>query len=208
MVVAIGDIYQVQVEFRRDVESASIVRHYECTDVTDTDEETVGEALVGTIEDLWESSYIPLMGNNAALICVTARRLPPAQTTRTYVTFSGTAGQGTGLQPSRGAQQALLVSLYPDSGGDPKQGRNYVPFLAGELTKTGQIIAIGLTSIETAMTALLVTKVVLTSVAEFNPALAKKVLLNWISEIITARVVRPVLATQRRRVVHHQTTTT
>jgi len=129
--------------------------------------------------------------------------------TRVFVTFSG-VGAGSGLLDAPGAQESLMVSLYPQSGGVPKSGRNYVPFLSADNHKQGQILSAKLGAIETAMTAIYITALILTAVGQVVAAISKIQVppLPWITEPVVARVVRPVLSTQRRRVVHHQTTIT
>ncbi len=205
MTVAVGDIYQVQIEFQRDVEVASIVRHMEVTGATDTDEDSVGDELCAAVVQEVETGWIPLMGPNANLICVTCRRLPPGEPTRTYINFSS-SGTGTGTTNSHGAQQALLTSLYAASGAVVKAGRNYLPFLAGENSFAGQVVTSVLTAIENAVESILVSTYVLPGGTELTPAIARKVISDWISDLIVSFVVRPVLASQRRRVNHHQTT--
>lgn len=207
MVVAIGDIWQTQVEFRRDVESASIVRAYEVIDVTDTDEVLFGEGIVAQLLDRWETNWIPKMGPNADIICATARRVLPGAPTRTFVDFS-TAGSGTGILDATSAQDSLLISLYPDSGGDPKSGRAYLPFISKDNILTGQVQTASMAGLITAIEAIYLVKLIIAAVGELEAAIARPgaPTLPWIAELIKSLVVRPVLASQRRRVVHHQTT--
>jgi len=207
MAVAVGDIWQTQVEFRRDVESASIVRAYKVIDVTNPDEVAFGEGIVAQLLDRWETNWLPLMGFNASIICATARRVPPGAETRTFVDFS-TAGAGTGVLAATSAQNSLLVSLYSEAGDIPKSGRAYIPFISKDSILTGQIQSISLPGIQTAIDAIYLVKMIIAAVGELEAAIARPDTfgLPWIAELIKSLVVRPVLASQRRRVVHHQTT--
>jgi len=205
MTVVNGDLWQTQVEFRRDVESASVVRQYEVTDVIASDENTFGEGIVSGIIGRWETNWLPRMGPNSSIICCTARRVLPGAPTRTFVTFSS-AGSGSGMADSEGSQNAMLVSLYPDSGGLPKSGRNYLPFLSGDDMTGGQIKTASFSALQAVVDAIFLTDIVMTSVGEIASAIGRPDPTAWLKSLITSLVLRPVIASQRRRVVHHQTT--
>lgn len=203
MTNAVGDIWECVAEFGLGSERGSMVFHREVTDVSDTSEIVMGDGIVTSLLTDAQATVADHMGTDAFLVCTTARRVPPAEITRTFVNY-GTQALSI-LAKAVAAQSSVLLSMYPEPGGAIKNGRNYMPFLENIQQDAGQILAAGKAALEDSLNTWLLDVMTLTA------GNLKAVLYRYATDIdpaviveIAESVLRPVLASQRRRVQHHQ----
>jgi len=200
MANAIGDVWKCVVEFEQGEERGMIVFHRAVTLVNDTNEDVLGAALATELVSLADTLNTAFQGLSSHVVCATAQRVNVLNPTRIYTVFSTQLPSTGGTSVS--AQDAVLMSSYPAAGGLIKSGRNFIPFLDENLMVAGQILAISVTAITNAIEPLLLDLIQLTSVADLKAVLWRTV--GQIVVDVTSNVLRPVLATQRRRVLHHQ----
>jgi len=201
MANAIGDVWKCVLEYEEGEERGMIVFHREVSLVNDTDEDVLGPALTAELVTLGDAINLALMGTGSSLVCATAQRVNTVAPTRIYTTFSTATASAGGT--SLGAQQAVLMSSYPGAGELIKSGRNFFPFIDEGKQLAGQILDTIKTAFIDAIEPLLLDIIQLTSVADLKAVLYRRV--GQIVVDVTTNVLRPVLATQRRRVIHHQT---
>ena len=200
MANAIGDVWRCVLEWQESQESGTIVLHREVSAVSDTDEDVLGDALATELVSLGDTVTDDMLGTGVVLVCATAQRINVANPTRIYTVFStGSASIGSTAEP---AQAAVLASVYPAAGSAIKSGRSYFPFLDTAKSAAGQILSASKAAIEAAIEPLILDLISLTSIADLKPVLWRTV--GQIAVDITTSVLRPVLASQRRRVVQHQ----
>jgi len=204
MTIVVGDLIQCNVEFELASERAMNVVGYRVSEVTDDDETTFIEALLAELVVQTNEVVSGIMGQGAFLVCCTGQRVLPGDPTRIYTKF----GDGTAsvLPKAGGAQLSILVSKYADPGDTPQQGRAFVPFPSESLSTDGQIDDDKETSITDDVKTWLVDELVFGTIGKAKPAIIRLIkdlpsLWSEVKEI----VLRPVLASQRRRVQHHQT---
>lgn len=204
MTVAVDDLFVVNVEFENGPERAMNVIGYKCSAVLDSDEDVFIQALVDKVVVEAQEYVLNLSGEGTLLVCATARRVPPGEPTRIYTEFGPGSASINPIHPS-GAQTAILLSKYAASGETPKQGRIYLPFPAKDLSEDGQIKDGEKTLIASETDPWLKDPMVLTSVGTVLPAIIRLVTgLPAVAALVDDLIIRPVLASQRRRVKHHQ----
>jgi hypothetical protein len=203
MTNVVGDIWECAVEFGLGGERGTVVFHKEVVEVSDTDEAAMGGGITVALDTLAQASLMAYLGGGSLVICSTARRVPPADVTRVYVKY----GDGTPsvASISVAAQSSVLFSMYPAPGGEIKSGRNFIPFLASAEQISGQLLTANKTALELSFSEWLLL------LLEITEGDLKPVLYRYATELdphvvvdIAEMVLRPVLASQRRRVKHHQ----
>lgn len=204
MANAIGDVWRCILEWKLDAEKATVVLHREVTEVTDQDEDVMGLAVVAKLVIEGDLITAAMLGTNAVLVCATAQRINEANPTRIYTEFStGTPSLGGTSLP---AQDAVLMSSYGDPGSEIKSGRTFMPFFDSGKQLAGQILASVVSGVENAITGITLDEFTLVSVGNLRAVLWRKAtdLLPAVVVPVISNVLRPVIASQRRRVVHHQ----
>ena len=201
MTISVGDVFEVGIEWANQLETGMIVRHYQASDVSDSDVDNFMQGLTDRIEELAQTATQAELASGTILNCVTARRGSPGAPTSNFTTF------GTGLpvvgDAPKGAQQAALFSTYAESGSTPAQGRAFIPFPAGTLSISGQILQSLQSAFFDAFKTFLLDEVVISAIGNVKPILYRKV--GGLITEITSMILRPVISTIRNRVKHHQT---
>jgi hypothetical protein len=179
------------------------VFHKEVTSVDEADEAIMGQGIADAINVLATASAGSFMGGGAFVVCTTARRIPPAEVTRIFVDYSAQAPSILGEAVA--AQSAMLFSMYPAPGAEIKSGRNYIPFLFRDQAKEGQILQASVGDLEVSFGSWLLEMLLITE-GDLKPVLYRYAtdILPAVIVDIAEMVLRPVLASQRRRVQHHQ----
>jgi hypothetical protein len=204
MVMAIGDLISVNVEFANGRENAMNVIGYEVSEMTETDENVFIQALVDEVVIEAHEAVLNLMGGGTTLVCATGRRVLPGAPTRVFTAF-GTGEPSINPVAPSGAQMAILLSKYAPAGSEPKQGRLYLPFPAKDLSDDGQIKDAEQTLIRSETDPWILDPLILSAVGTVLPAIIKLIPgFDSVASLVEQIVLRPVLATQRRRVVPHQ----
>lgn len=200
MANAVNDVWRCVLEWSESEETGMIVLHRKVTLVNDTSEDVLGAALALRMVDLGDDWASDLAGTGVNLVCATAQRINVANPTRIYTVFSSTAPSigSTAVPP----QAAVLASVYPAAAALIKSGRSYFPFLDAAHQAAGEILSASQAAIEAAIEPLVKDLITIASVAELKAVLWRTV--GQIAVEITSSVLRPVLASQRRRVVAHQ----
>jgi hypothetical protein len=199
----VGDIWECAVEFALNQERGTVVFHKEVVVVNESLESVMGADLANELNTLSTSSNSSFLGLDAFVVCATARRVPPADVTRTFVEF-GVQTKSI-LAEAVAAQSSMLFSMYPDPGGEITSGRNFIPFLMRDQAVSGQILQASKADILTSFSTWLLDLIEITS-GDLKP-----VLYRYATDIdpavivdIAEMILQPVLASQRRRVQHHQ----
>jgi hypothetical protein len=204
MTVAVGDVWQTIMEFQCGAEKGLLVRHHQVTVVNETSEELFGQALADRLEVIAGGISVSDMALDCFLVCATAQRKPPADPTRIYTTFGD--GVKSILAAPNGAQNCLLFSTYADPGEEPVQGRAFTPFPPESISTDGQVDAAEEAGLFSAWRPLLLDALLLATEGTLIPALYRQTSpIAGIASAIVTLVLRPVIASQRRRVDHHQT---
>lgn len=203
MTIAVDDILEVSVEHQLGAEHALNVMHYQVSTVENTDESIFLEQLIADLMLEWQQLNQSYMGEGGIVVCVTVQRISQTNPTRIYTEF------GTGVASPRtkanGAQAAILLSKYPDAGEEPKNGRLFYPFPADELSQEGQIDADTVVTMLADFSKVLLDPVIMSGVGTVVSAIVRKdPILPAVISLVTDLVLRPVIATQQRRVKHHQ----
>jgi hypothetical protein len=202
--MAIDDLISVQVEFANGRENAMNVIGYKVSAMTETDENVFIQALVDEVVVEAQEAVLNLMGGGTTLVCATGRRVLPGDPTRVYTAFGSGEPSVNPITPS-GAQMSILLSKYAPAGDEPKQGRLYLPFPAKDLSEDGQILESERTLIRDETDPWILDPLILSAVGTVLPAIIRLVPgLDSVAALVEQIVLRPVLATQRRRVVPHQ----
>jgi len=204
MANVIDDVWECQVEYECGSERGSVVFHKQVTEVTSPQESDLGNALATELATEAATANAARQGLDCFVVCATAQRVPPAEPTRIFVDYGAQTPSINAA--SVAAQSAMLFSMYPDAGAEIKSGRNFIPFLDSSLQVAGQINDASKAGLLTDYSTFLFDQIILAAVAELKP-----VLYRYATDILPAVIVeiaeillRPVLASQRRRVQHHQ----
>lgn len=201
MPIAVDDVFRVVVEHQLGPEHALNVIHYQVSDVINSDEKVFIPAMIASMMTDWQATLALFAGEDTVVVCVTAQRIPPGEPTRIYTEFG--SGVASARTAANGAQQCILFSKYSDAGQDPAKGRFYYPFPADEVSQRGQIDDTQEIGLLSQFGKLLLDSRVLATVGTVVVAIAREGLLPAVS-LVTELVLRPVIATQQRRVKHHQ----
>ena len=206
MTIQTGQIVESAFEWSNGPEKGMMCRHYVITDANETNEEAFMEGMVDEITTLCEAITSAISADETVFNCATLQRL------KTLIPVAGAATRifykfGLGIPvsanaPAKGAQQSAVVSLYPASGSNPKQGRNFFPFLRGDFTEEGQIKNANQATIHNELDKITMDPIVASSIGTLAPVIYSKA--TELYADILSSVLRPVLATQKRRVDHHQ----
>jgi len=200
----IGDVWECAIEWSNGIEKATNVFHRQVTAVTSPQESDLGNELVNDLIGLAETAATNHMGAATEGVCATARRVPPAEPTRVFVSYGAVAPIIGGV--SVPAQSAVLMSMYPESGGEIKSGRNYIPFYDSTNEDAGQIAATEEAGLLTDFGKIFLDQIILTAIADMDAVLYRYAtdILPPVVVTIIEMILRPVLASQRRRANLHQ----
>lgn len=203
MAIIVDDVFEVNVEFENGSERGMNVLHYKVSNVIESDEAPFIEALIAQLVLDIDATVQLYSGEGTTMICVTARRVKPGGATRVYTAFGD--GVPSPREKMGGAQLSMLLSKYALAGEEPFSGRTYFPFPSEELGDDGQIYTDQKTGILSQFGKWLSDPIVLSSIGTVLPALYRGLTGEPIvSSLIDNLVLRPVLASQNRRVKHHQ----
>jgi len=194
MTLAVNDIVQVTAYFVDGRNSAQVVRHYKCTVVSEDDDLLAMTALMTFLTAHWTNTVGAVSTVSAAVVCYTAQKVGLAAS-RVFTLFEGN-GNGQVLGEANAAQLAVLVSIYSADTSDAGRGRMYIPFPAEANSEGGVLINTAADDILAAITPMLVD---FTDAAdnEWEPGVWSRT--TSVFNRCTDFVIRPVLATQRRR---------
>lgn len=204
MTLSVGDILLGTYNWTNRIEKGMIVRHYRVTDVSDDDDNASLQGLVDAMKDLGETITNDIHANGTTFVSATLARIE-TNPTRIFSAF-GIGIPVAGNFQGTGAQQAVVASLYPDAGSTPKQGRNFIPFLRGDYSESGQLETATVPDILAVIEPILLDDIPAAALAIMEP-----IIYSYSTQLaakIKTLVLRPVLGTQRRRVDPHQNYTT
>ncbi len=206
MAVAVDDVWECGVEWRNDAETGVIVFHKQVSDVIEFDDNLFGQQLAESLNTLGTVATLAQMGNDTFVVCATARRVGPAEPTRIFTDFAGQT-KVVSMEEPVPAQDSVLFSSYPDAGAEIASGRSFIPFLAVGSQVTGAIKSSIETLLKSDFAAFLFDDLAIPLFGTLKPVLYRKatMVLPAVIDAITDFVLRPMLASQRRRTVHHQT---
>ena len=209
MTVAQNDVFEVVIELQDEAERALVVRHYRVESVTETDEEAFLASLTGHIISTCQISVLPVLPGTASFTCVTAQRITPNPTRIATGFFpSNSGGVAGGSAP---AQSCYLMSIYTARNDRRGRGRMYFPFPPDSFHGSGRIFDSQKLNVDNALNTLVSDDLVLPSGngtlkpgvwSRGNPAAQPPVAAEFNDSVQT--ILRPVLASQKRRVNHHQ----
>lgn len=199
--MAANDVWELIASFADGRELGECVFHQKLgTEVTTGANETA-EALLAKFDTILAELATAIMTDTTYLIATAAHRVKGANgTTRYYTHYPNAVGGITSEHV--GAQRALLVSKYTATNTRSGRGRSYIPFLSSTLETSGRIDSSDMITISAACDDLFEVENTDTENNVWKPVVYSRKL--DLSYEIDDMVVRPVLCTQRRRVVHKQ----
>jgi len=194
MTMAVNDVVQVTAFFRDGQSAAQVVRHYRLTAVTEDDDLTAMSSLMTFLGTHWTNVIEVNSTASAGMVCLTAQKVMTGAS-RIFSAFFG-AANGQVLGEANAAQLAVLVSLYTASTEAYGRGRMYIPFPAEANSEGGVILNTVADDLLLAVGPMLID---FTDSAdnEWSPVVYGRSVEQ--ANRITDYVLRPVLATQRRR---------
>ena len=199
--MSMNDVWEINQEYRFDEESGLYRGHYKEVVGGETNLEQAGLKIVLALHTLLSNIIAPNLASETDLVCTTARKVS-GEGSRVFTQY-GTEDIGSMAGPPIEAGTAVLVSKYTATNNAHARGRAFMPFLSKDFSFNG------LVTVEHAIT--------LEAMAEdyLNPQqldvddVGEMVGVVWsgttsASFDIVNVVLRPRLASQRRRKVHHQ----
>lgn len=192
--MAVNDIWQATFFYVDGRSSAQMVRHYRVAVEESANETDLTDALAVKLGALATDLIEVTSTAAAALVCITLQKVLTG-TSRVYATFFG-AANGAATGEANAAQLAILVSLYTSNTTRQGRGRMYIPFPAESLSQGGILINTIADDIVQVVDPLL-SDITDAEDNEYNAVVYSRE--GAAVAEIESRVLRPVLATQRRR---------
>lgn len=202
---AVGDIWETAVSLREHAEVAEVVFHHRLKVVgSSTDTKTVADGLLTSLATKVEEIMEVVNPASVTSQAISTHRVAgPSGTSRYYSRFTAIEG-GLESGNTMPAQCAILCSKYSETNTKSGRGRLYWPFPNSTIVNSGQILDSVILSLDGKFEAILLLEFMSGPDDEWEPVVYSRV--GGIGHLITDMVVRPVLASQKRRVVHKQPT--
>lgn len=198
--MAVNDVWQSNIWIRSGPEIACVTTHWGLTNEVEPAVNLTGAALSNAVGARYSSILELVSTASAELVCCESKRVDPTGSPLFPFFFVAETGAVAGQEGP--AQAAILVSKYSGTVSASGRGRMYLPFIAEAIMSSGRL----LDDVEPTITAGLDTFFSpLTDQAdnEWNAVIYSKKLAAAFG--LNYYVLRPVIATQRRRVDWRQT---
>lgn len=201
MPLSVGTVLEVVPSWLDGPELAESVLHYKVKTASSNDVEQDITNIAGAIAALCEALTESCMCTTTLFVGSSGRVIPPSTGAgRIFTAFRTVVGTVSG--EVCGAQIAALCSKYTTGITRSHRGRLYVPFVPESSVESGRITDAARTVYLSKLYPLLLNDVSFAGGGVLDPVLYSKTLAAAFE--ITEAVLRPVVCTQRRRVVHKQ----
>lgn len=197
--MAVNDVWECVFNYRDGQSAAQMVRHYRVAVEESETQTELTDALAVKLGALATDLIEVTSTASAALVCITSHRVIGGAS-RVFATFFG-AANGAATGEANSAQLAILVSLYTNNITPSGRGRMYIPFPAESVSEGGVILNTVADDIVAKVDPML-THFTDAAQNEYDPVVYSRETTSAAG--IDSRVLRPVLATQRRRRVNLQ----
>lgn len=200
--MAQNDVWEISQEWTCGVNSGLLRGHFKENDSHSLDLEQLGLKIVAAAEAHFYNQASQWMPTAAQVVCTTAKMVSNAGS-RIFTQYGTGSQDGQASGTPVAAAMAMLVSKYSTVNDKSKRGRLFLPFLSqfftdGEVIYDSQKVALD-GWIEALFNP---TSWSITDVGEMKGVIWSPKLKSAIE--IANLVLRPVLASQRRRTVHHR----
>lgn len=201
MPLAVGAVIECVASWYDGPELAEIIFHHKVTESPSEDSPQAVSAFAtaaqNQLEDLTETCMTP----TTILVGCSCRVLGTGSGAgQIHSVFSAVVGEVTG--PVSGAQSCVLLSKYTNTVSKSGRGRAFIPFVPQSFHESGQLTNDARTLYLAALYPLFLNGIDFGSGGESDPVVYSRK--DSTGRKIEEAVLRPVLCTQRRRVIHKQ----